>query len=93
MNFSLGRMCWARLNWLFVSYLALNLLDEVCRQRLYAVGFSGMLCRFPHQLVFALRPSDIVAARYDVTATNHFGHNSFAPARVNPACNPLCESC
>jgi histidinol dehydrogenase len=36
---------------------------------LYAVRFSGVLRCFLHQLVFALCPSDIVAARHHVAAT------------------------
>jgi hypothetical protein len=63
------------MRWLFVFYLALNLLDELCGHRFYAVCLSGVLRGFLHQLVFALRASDIVAAGHHVTTTKHFGRD------------------
>jgi hypothetical protein len=73
---ALGRMYTRRgFIWLFVSYFALNLLGDLWRHRLHAVFLSGVLRRFLHQLVFALGPSDIIAAGHHVTATKHFGHD------------------
>ena len=60
---------------LFVSYLALNLLCDLWRHRLHAVFFSGVLCRFLHQLIFGLGSSDIIAAVHQITATKHFSHH------------------
>jgi hypothetical protein len=59
---------------LFVSYLALNLLGNLWWHGLHSVFFSGVLRRFLHQLIFALGPSDIIAAGHHVSATEHFGH-------------------